>query len=31
MAEDGRTVPGIDASVPNIARIYDYWLGEVRT
>jgi hypothetical protein len=27
MAEGGRTVPGIDASVPNIARMYDYWLG----
>jgi hypothetical protein len=27
MAEGGRPQPGIDASVPNVARIYDYWLG----
>jgi hypothetical protein len=27
MAEGGRAVPGIDTSVPNIARMYDYWLG----
>jgi hypothetical protein len=27
MAEGGRTAPGIDTSVPNIARMYDYWLG----
>jgi S-adenosyl methyltransferase len=27
VAEGGRAQPGIDASVPNVARIYDYWLG----
>jgi hypothetical protein len=27
MVEGGRAVPGIDTSVPNIARMYDYWLG----
>jgi hypothetical protein len=27
MGEAGRPVPGIDTSVPNIARVYDYWLG----
>ena len=27
MAEAGRLVPGIDTSVPNITRMYDYWLG----
>src|SRR5271165_758129 len=27
MGDVGRPVPGIDTSVPNIARMYDYWLG----
>ena len=27
MVEGGRPGAGIDASVPNVARIYDYWLG----
>jgi len=27
MVEGGRPSPGIDVSVPNVARIYDYWLG----
>jgi S-adenosyl methyltransferase len=27
MAEGGRAALGIDTSVPNIARMYDYWLG----
>jgi S-adenosyl methyltransferase len=27
MVEGGRAAPGIDTSVPNIARMYDYWLG----
>ncbi len=27
MGEASRSVPGIDTSVPNIARMYDYWLG----
>jgi hypothetical protein len=26
-ATPGRTTPGIDTSQPNVARIYDYWLG----
>ncbi len=27
MVEAGRSALGIDTSVPNIARMYDYWLG----
>ncbi len=27
VAEASRPAPGIDTSVPNIARVYDYWLG----
>jgi hypothetical protein len=27
MVEGGRPQPGIDVSIPNVARIYDYWLG----
>jgi SAM-dependent methyltransferase len=27
MVGSGRPGPGIDVSVPNVARIYDYWLG----
>ena len=27
MVEGGRPSPGIDVTVPNVARIYDYWLG----
>ena len=27
MGEPSRSVTGIDTSVPNIARVYDYWLG----
>jgi SAM-dependent methyltransferase len=27
MTEGARPGPGIDVSVPNVARIYDYWLG----
>jgi S-adenosyl methyltransferase len=27
MVEGGRPALGIDTSVPNIARMYDYWLG----
>jgi S-adenosyl methyltransferase len=27
VVEGGRPSPGIDASIPNVARIYDYWLG----
>jgi S-adenosyl methyltransferase len=27
MVEAGRPAQGIDTSVPNIARMYDYWLG----
>jgi hypothetical protein len=27
VVEGGRPSPGIDVSVPNVARIYDYWLG----
>jgi hypothetical protein len=25
--DDGREPPKIDASVPHVARVYDYWLG----
>jgi hypothetical protein len=27
MAEGRRATPGVDVSVPNVARMYDYWLG----
>jgi S-adenosyl methyltransferase len=27
MREASRQAPEFDASVPNIARMYDYWLG----
>jgi hypothetical protein len=26
-AESGHGSPGIDTAKPNVARIYDYWLG----